>query len=136
MTTWNDDIDRLAREQITHGDEKIDAFRKGFHAATVATVIQAHFPFPMQAFLRNPAELEAFLVQVQKLRMFPDDSCIIDWLQRHTTLHRDVELAYVVDGYEVTITHDCVPIAGPWRGKDLRSALTLAMANWNQGSGR
>jgi hypothetical protein len=70
MTTWNDDIDRLAREQITHGDEKIDAFRKGFHAASTknAQALNVNwFPFPMNVYIRNKAELIDFMEKAREL---------------------------------------------------------------------
>lgn len=63
------------------------------------------------------------------------DTEIVDWLERQHTLHRAVEALYVVDGYEVTITHDGNRIAGPWHGETLRDAYSLAMANWDKTHG-
>lgn len=56
------------------------------------------------------------------------DGQMIDWLERMHTLHQQVEILYVVDGYEITVTHDGEPIFGQrWRGENLREALTKAL---------
>lgn len=59
------------------------------------------------------------------------DAEIIDWLQRNHTLHRCVEALYVVDGYQVEITHDYSTLAGPWHGSTLREAYSKAMSEWD-----
>lgn len=52
------------------------------------------------------------------------DARIIDWLERVSTLHQQVEILYVVDGYEVQLTYDGEPIFGQkWRGETLREAF-------------
>jgi hypothetical protein len=58
----------------------------------------------------------------------PTDGEILDWLERQHTLHRQVEILYVVDGYELTINHDGEPIRDLcWRGETLREACIEAM---------
>ena len=52
----------------------------------------------------------------------PSPADILQWLQNNHTLHRVVEALYVVDGYQVEITHDGVRIAGPWHGETLFEA--------------
>jgi hypothetical protein len=65
----------------------------------------------------------------------PTEGEVIDWIERNHTLHRKVEALYVVDGYEVTITHDDERIAGPWHGETLLDAYRLAMAHWDKTHG-
>lgn len=61
-----------------------------------------------------------------------EDAAILDWLERQHTLHRSVEAAYVVDGYEVAVLYDGTPIPGLlWRGATLRAAYTAAMDEWD-----
>lgn len=56
------------------------------------------------------------------------DTEILDWLERQHTLHRSVDVLYVVDGYQVTITYDDEPIRGKeWHGETLRDAFAAAM---------
>lgn len=81
----------------------------------------------------TPAQYQAVLAIVQSQRT---DADIIEWLERNHTLHRAVEALYVVDGYQVTITHDDHQIAGPWRGETLREAYVRAMGEWSEGSWR
>jgi hypothetical protein len=60
------------------------------------------------------------------------DADILNWLERSHTLHYSVVALYVVDGYEVTIEHDCDPCSGPWHGETLRDAYTEAMSHWQR----
>jgi antibiotic biosynthesis monooxygenase (ABM) superfamily enzyme len=56
------------------------------------------------------------------------DAEILDWLEQNHTLHHQVEILYVVDGYEVTITRDGDPIPSlQWKGESLREACSYAM---------
>ncbi len=56
---------------------------------------------------------------------------IINWIEKHTTLHTTVEVVYVVDGYEVSVLNDrSADIAGPWHGKTVFDALNLAMKEY------
>jgi hypothetical protein len=52
----------------------------------------------------------------------------IAWLQKAHTLHRQVSMLYVVDGYEVTVTLDENPISEAFHGETLREAISNAMA--------
>lgn len=63
------------------------------------------------------------------------DSEIIDWLGRNHTLHRGVEVVYVVDGYTVEIIHDGVSISDQWHGKTVREAYSKAMSHWDKTHG-
>lgn len=55
------------------------------------------------------------------------DAAILEWLQRWHTLHYRVEMLYVVDGYEVTITYDDTPVPGcSWKQPTLYDALREA----------
>ena len=60
------------------------------------------------------------------------DADILDWLERNHTLHRAVEVLYVVDGYQVEITHDDSRVAGPWHGETLREAYSEAMKHYDR----
>lgn len=62
----------------------------------------------------------------------------IAWLQASTTLHRQVEISYVVDGYEVEITRDGVPIgpANCCRADTVLEALQLAAAKYDPQTGQ
>lgn len=56
------------------------------------------------------------------------DKARLDWLQAQHTLHRAVEVLYVVDGYELTVTYDGNPITGyRYHGDTLRAAIDLAI---------
>lgn len=56
------------------------------------------------------------------------DTVILDWLENQYGLHREVEITYVVDGYEVEFTYDGNPTDGKrYHGENLREALRKAM---------
>lgn len=54
-----------------------------------------------------------------------------EWLQRMHTLHRAVEMLYVVDGYQVTICWDGDPISPDYHGETLELAIDKAMAEFD-----
>lgn len=53
---------------------------------------------------------------------------MLQWLQDRHTLHQQVEILYVVDGYELTFTWDGEPFAGPYHGETLIDAISRAEA--------
>ena len=55
------------------------------------------------------------------------DSEMLDWLEDNHSLHRSVDILYVVDGYEVSVTHDSTPLHVTVRGDNLRDAISKAM---------
>jgi hypothetical protein len=56
------------------------------------------------------------------------DSKMIDWLEKMSTLHQQVEILYVVDGYLVTISSDNdVYSEKLYHGTTVREALKKAM---------
>lgn len=55
----------------------------------------------------------------------------IDWLQEVNTLHRQVSILYVVDGYEVTVTWDDNPISDDFHGETVSEAISNAMAGFD-----
>lgn len=55
----------------------------------------------------------------------------IDWLQKVNTLHRQVDILYVVDGYEVTITWDDNPVSEGFHGETVAEAISKAMAGFD-----
>ena len=55
------------------------------------------------------------------------DAAILDWMERQHTLHRRVEMLYVVDGYEVALMHDDEPHPLGAKAPTLREALQETM---------
>ena len=55
----------------------------------------------------------------------------IDWLQKVNTLHRQVDILYVVDGYEVTVTWDDNPVSEGFHGETVAEAISKAMAGFD-----
>ena len=60
------------------------------------------------------------------------DTRLLEWIEANTTLHRQVELLYVVDGYECSVTHDGSVVEGPFHGETVRDALRLAVVAQEQ----
>lgn len=58
-----------------------------------------------------------------------NDESRLQWLEDHLTLHKDVELLYVVDGYQVTLldTTPNKPGEQEFLGETLRDAIDAAM---------
>lgn len=55
------------------------------------------------------------------------DADMLDFLERHHTLHKTVEFLYVVDGYEATVMWDDEPMSPTFKGETLRETLTDMM---------
>jgi hypothetical protein len=57
------------------------------------------------------------------------DEARLQWIEDHLTLHTDVELLYVVDGYQVTLLSTRPGEAGEreFNGETLRDAIDAAM---------
>jgi gamma-glutamyl phosphate reductase len=56
---------------------------------------------------------------------------IIQWIEKHTTLHTDVMITYVVDGYDVEVLRDSTyALAGPFNASTVFDALELAMREY------
>ncbi len=56
---------------------------------------------------------------------------LVAWMQKVSTLHRSIDILYVVDGYEVTILWDDHPISESFRGETLEQAIDKAMATFD-----
>lgn len=52
---------------------------------------------------------------------------ILAFIERHTTLHKSVSLAYVVTGYQATVTFDDEEIVPPFEAPTVREALNGLM---------
>jgi hypothetical protein len=50
----------------------------------------------------------------------------IEWIEACNTLHRQVEILYVVDGYQVSITYDSNYTNYAWRGSTLLETINKA----------
>ena len=48
---------------------------------------------------------------------------MLDFVDRNTTIHKQVELLYVVDGYEAAVTYDGTPQSPVYKGETVRHAL-------------
>lgn len=63
--------------------------------------------------------------QIQELQR---DAMRLDWLEKQYTLHKEAEIWYVVDGYQINLTEDdgrtC---AASFSGTTLRQAIDEAM---------
>ncbi len=55
-----------------------------------------------------------------------EDAARLTWLEDMHTLHKAVEILYVVDGYHVQRTHDSNPIGPEFFGITLREAIDAA----------
>ena len=55
------------------------------------------------------------------------DAEMLDYLQRHHTLHKKVDFLYVIDGYEAVVTWDDEPMSPVFKGSTLRDALEEMM---------
>lgn len=102
----------LQQTQITAmvSDEESRKFIEAWHASPQRNMIVS--VQPSQSFeLMPPIEVEQ-----------------IAWLQKAHTLHRQVSMLYVVDGYEVTVEWDENPISEAFHGETLREAISKAMA--------
>ena len=56
----------------------------------------------------------------------------LDWLEAKHTLHRSVEIVYVVDGYTVQEVHEnYLGLYEPVHGETLRAAIDAAMEKLN-----
>lgn len=57
-----------------------------------------------------------------------NESDRLGWVERHSTLHTEVQILYVVDGYEVSVEHDSGRrLHGPWHGATLGDAIDAAI---------
>lgn len=60
--------------------------------------------------------------------LIPTDTEILDWLERKHGLHTEIDITYVVVGYDVEVTYDGNQTDGKiYHGETLRSALQKAM---------
>lgn len=50
----------------------------------------------------------------------------LGWIEENSTLHRSVDILYVVDGVEVSILQDGEPTGQKWHGKTLLDAIAKA----------
>lgn len=55
----------------------------------------------------------------------------VEWLQKVNTLHRQADILYVVDGYEVTIVWDDYPISEGFHGATVAEAIDKAMVGFD-----
>lgn len=56
----------------------------------------------------------------------------IEWLESKLTLHTGVELLYVVDGYQVTVTAMDGRVAQDFQAETLDEAITKAREWYNE----
>jgi HD superfamily phosphohydrolase YqeK len=56
------------------------------------------------------------------------DTQVLNFIEKHHTLHTKIDVLYVVDGYEVTLLRDESQISETFKGDTLRDALGQMMA--------
>ncbi|HGY3910824.1 TPA: hypothetical protein ACNVX4_006399 [Pseudomonas aeruginosa] len=64
--------------------------------------------------------------EVPEKRNFTDTE-MLDFLERHHTLHKKIDFLYLVDGYEAVVTWDDKPLSPVYKGSSLRDALNELM---------
>lgn len=67
------------------------------------------------------------------------DEARLQWMEDHLSLHKDVELLYVVDGYDLTLLDTTPGMSGErvYHGETLRDAIDAAMrATQGEGESR
>ena len=77
------------------------------------------------------------MVEIKALKeSAPPEGARMKWLEDNCTLHRSVEILYVVDGYEVQVMHeDGVTALSPaFHGPTLGEAIDAAMLHAPQSS--
>lgn len=62
------------------------------------------------------------------LRRLVEEGLRLQWLEDQHTLHKSVEILYVVDGYEVQHTYDGDPVGPAFHGETLSAAIDTARA--------
>jgi hypothetical protein len=69
------------------------------------------------------------------LRSLAADARRLDWIEAQLTLHSDVEMLYVVDGYEVQhiVQGDGAIVTTCAHGEDLRAAIDAAIQRGAKG---
>jgi len=60
-----------------------------------------------------------------------DAAAQIEWLEKANTLHRQVDILYVVDGYQVTVTWDGCAISDSFHGETVAEAIGKAMVGFD-----
>lgn len=57
------------------------------------------------------------------------DTRRFEWLEANNTLHKSVEILYVVDGYEIQVMHEdgVTELSPPYRGDTIRAAIDEAL---------
>lgn len=56
-----------------------------------------------------------------------EDKARLDWYENNSTLHKEIEILYLVDCYEVTLINDRNGTQQSYRGDSLRTAISNAM---------
>ncbi|HHQ2714176.1 TPA: hypothetical protein ACSPMB_000004 [Pseudomonas aeruginosa] len=106
------------RPEVQHNRHWIKACESG---NTQDLIIEA-----VLEWMRLPLRSQHLQGKNLNLKTFTDTE-ILSFLERHNTLHKKVEILYVVDGYEAAVTWDDAPISDVFKGKDLREALVQMM---------
>lgn len=74
----------------------------------------------------------AFCGQIYKdNQLFYSADGALGWIQKANTLHRQVEILYVVDGYTVTVTWDGYPISEDFHGETILQAISNARVGFD-----
>jgi hypothetical protein len=78
---------------------------------------------PAQALAITQPAIEGELMPRYKFT----DAEMLNYMERHQTLHKQVELTYVVDGYMSDVTWDGVPMGKTYKADTYRGAIEALM---------
>lgn len=85
--------------------------------------VVAHTPAPAQTMAIAQPPIEGELLPRYKFT----DAEMLDYIQRHHTLHKDLEFTYTADGYIAEVTWDCHSLSETFKADTLRGALDALM---------
>jgi hypothetical protein len=92
-------------------------------------------PQELQAVSDNPAPAQTLAITQPAIEgeLMPrykfTDAEMLDYIQRHHTLHKTIGFLYVVDGYHATVMWDDSPMSEDFKGETLRGAIDAMMTN-------
>lgn len=108
-------------------------------AKSCGATVYVHRTNPHEpAIAFSPAAWEKFAAALESPErvQVAQDSARLDWLESNYGLHREAEITYVVDGFQIEFTYDGNTTDGKcYHGEDLRAAIDAARARGDGGAG-
>lgn len=125
-----DDTGNWLMSLLHNGQQLTDTQRENLRRLVVCWNACEGIPTAnLQKHEADPATIFALLMETAAQRHEYADQ--IAWLQDVSTLHRSVDILYVVDGYEVTVVWDGEPISDSFHGETVSEAISKAMAEFD-----